>query len=165
MKSVSSDILKETLTKIKSKIPTSLSQLENDSNLISKKDITVKQVITSGTEIAKVNDISIYAPQITISPGLTSGTEIATINGVKLYARKKKQVSVKYTFKIDSQFSSYEKTKNITYANGTAKSCSYTGHEWTYVDSGDKWGYQFKSCWLSNIKLGSATLNCDYIPR
>ena len=51
--------------------------------------VTIEQVLTSGTLIATINGVSIYAPtasSVSVSQILTAGTAIAEINGVTLYA-------------------------------------------------------------------------------
>ena len=51
--------------------------------------VTIEQALTSGTLIATINGVSIYAPtasSVSVSQILTSGTAIAEINGVTLYA-------------------------------------------------------------------------------
>lgn len=54
-------------------------------------ETTVEQVLTSGTEIAKVNGTSLFAPQggggeTIVEQVITSGTEIARVNGTSLFA-------------------------------------------------------------------------------
>lgn len=161
-KFISPDILKQILTKIKSKIPTKISQLVNDTGLVTLNTLEVTPVVTTGTEIAEINGTKIYAPEAKVEAIKTSGTHIATVNGVKLYARTKKTQTVEYSFTMDSQFGTYEKSKSISLSGGKAISCAYSRHVWDYVDSGDKWGFEFYGCSLSNIGNGTATLNCDY---
>ena len=51
--------------------------------------VTIEPALTSGTLIATINGVSIYAPtapSVSVSQILTSGTAIAEINGVTLYA-------------------------------------------------------------------------------
>ena len=51
--------------------------------------VTIEQALTSGTLIATINGVSIYAPtasSVSVSQILTAGTAIAEINGVTLYA-------------------------------------------------------------------------------
>ena len=51
--------------------------------------VTIEQALTSGTLIATINGVSIYAPtasSVSVSQILTAGTAIAEINGVMLYA-------------------------------------------------------------------------------
>lgn len=85
-KRVGIDILKEILLEVKNKIPTTTSDLTNDSGFIDTTTKLVTQVLTSGTHIATINGTEIYAPTMTVTQVKTSGTHIATINGVKIYA-------------------------------------------------------------------------------
>jgi hypothetical protein len=51
-------------------------------------ELIVTPTLTSGTEIGKINDISLFAPtqdEILIEQELTSGTEIGTVNDIPLF--------------------------------------------------------------------------------